>query len=166
MPDCRIRRMQLSDLDEVMVIEESTFARPWPRSSYEHELTANPTARYLVAEVNGHVAGFAGAWLIIDESHITNIAVEESQRGQGIGRRLTAALLQYVSNLGAAYVTLEVRQSNQPAISLYTSLGFITVGRRKKYYEDNGEDALIMVCNQLPAVEDDFEEEETLHTEV
>ena len=160
-----IRRMTLADLPQVDAIEQATFARPWPQGAYEKELTGNPAARYLSAvdEETGAVVGFAGAWIIIDESHITNIAVAEKYRGQGIGRRLTSELLQYLSNLGAAYTTLEVRESNAAARGLYQSLGFIAVGRRKRYYEDNGEDALIMVCDRLPEADPDFEEPETVH---
>jgi len=72
-------------------------------------------------------------------------------------------LMQYAANLGVRYLTLEVRASNTPAIALYQSLGFIKVGIRKKYYEDNQEDALLMVCDQLPEAEDDFTEEETVY---
>ena len=109
---------------------------------------------------NGQVVGYAGAWIIIDESHITNIAVTEEERGRGIGRKLTEALMQYISNLGAAYATLEVRVSNERAQNLYRSLGFVSVGKRKRYYEDNGEDAYLMVCEHMPEVEEDFEEHE------
>ena len=138
-PDIEIRRMTIDDLDAVTAIEEATFA-------------------YLVAVKNGRVVGYAGAWIILDESHITNIAVEEGERGQGIGRKLTEALMQYISNLGAAYATLEVRVSNERAQRLYKSLGFVSVGKRKRYYEDNGEDAFLMVCEHMPDVEEDFEE--------
>ena len=158
-----IRRMTPEDLDAVMAIEEASFARPWTRADYEGELTRNRAARYLVAEEGGQAVAFAGAWIILDESHITNIAVAEAFRGRGIGKAVTRALLQYLSNLGAAYATLEVRESNRPALGLYESLGFVRVGRRKRYYEDNGEDALIMVCDRLPAPDPDFEEPETLH---
>ena len=106
--------------------------------------------------------GYAGAWVILDESHITNIAVLKDERGQGIGRQLTHGLLQYLSNLGAAYATLEVRKSNEVAQNLYKSLGFIKLGVRKRYYEDNGEDALIMVCDHMPEVEPDIAEDETV----
>ena len=82
---------------------------------------------------------------------------------QGVGRRLTEGLMQYLSNLGAAYATLEVRKSNEVAQNLYKSLGFIKLGVRKRYYEDNGEDALIMVCDHMPEVDPDFEEEGTIH---
>ena len=116
-------------------------------------------ARYLVAETDGQVVGYAGAWVILDESHITNIAVKETYRGRGIGKLLTRALLQYLSNLGASYATLEVRVSNERAQSLYKGLGFVSVGKRKRYYEDNQEDAYLMVCEHMPEVEADFSEE-------
>ena len=156
----RIRRMRMRDVDAVAAIEEATFARPWSRESFRQELERNKAARYLVAEKNGQVVGYAGAWIIIDESHITNIAVTEEERGRGIGRKLTEALMQYISNLGAAYATLEVRVSNERAQNLYRSLGFVSVGKRKRYYEDNGEDAYLMVCEHMPEVEEDFEEHE------
>ena len=154
-----IRRMRKEDLDAVTAIEEATFAIPWSRESFRQELERNVAARYLVAEVEGKVIGYAGAWIILDESHITNIAVEEAYRGQGIGRQLTQALIQYLSNLGACYATLEVRVSNIRAQNLYKSLGFVSVGKRKRYYEDNQEDAFLMVCEHMPEVEEDFSEE-------
>lgn len=154
-----IRRMTREDLDAVTAIEEATFAIPWSRESFRQELERNVAARYLVAETNGRVVGYAGAWVILDESHITNIAVLEGFRGRGIGKQLTKALLQYLSNLGASYATLEVRVSNERAQHLYRSLGFVSVGKRKRYYEDNGEDAYLMVCEHMPEVETDFSEE-------
>ena len=162
MPDCIIRRMTLEDLDAVTAIERATFANPWSRASFEAELTRNVAARYLVAEVGGEVVGYGGAWVIFDESHITNIAVAEAHRGRGYGKRLTAALMQYLSNLGAAYATLEVRVSNTRAQHVYAALGFVSVGKRKRYYEDNGEDALLMVCDRMPEADPDFEEAETV----
>ena len=158
-PEIRIRRMGMKDLDAVSAIEKETFARPWSRESFRQELERNKAARYLVAERDGRVIGYAGAWIILDESHITNIAVAEPERGKGVGRKLTEALMQYISNLGAAYATLEVRVSNERAQNLYRSLGFVSVGKRKRYYEDNGEDAFLMVCEHMPDVEEDFEEE-------
>jgi ribosomal-protein-alanine N-acetyltransferase len=96
---------------------------------------------------------------------VTNIAILEPYRGRGYGKQLTRALLQYFSNLGAAVTTLEVRESNVRARHVYESLGFFRVGRRKKYYTDNGEDALLMLCDHLPEVEPDFEEPETQYEE-
>lgn len=157
-----IRRMTMTDVDGVAAVEAATFPTPWSRDAFASEMK-NVAARYLVAEKDGRIIGYAGAWIILDESHITNIAVQKEERGQGIGRRLTHGLMQYLSNLGAAYATLEVRKSNEVAQNLYKSLGFIKLGVRKRYYEDNGEDALIMVCDHMPEADPDFEESETVH---
>ena len=165
MSETIIRRMRLKDVDQVAEIERATFARPWSRESFRQELTRNVAARYLVAEENGRVTGYAGAWIILDESHITNIAVTEDARGRGIGRRLTEALMQILSNLGAGYATLEVRVSNLRAQNLYKSLGFISVGKRKRYYEDNNEDAFLMVCERMPEADPDYTEEPWLEKE-
>lgn len=157
-----VRRMTLEDVDAVHAIEAVTFAMPWSRGSFEDELTENPCARYLVVEAQGEIIAYAGAWLVLDECHITNIAVKSGHRGQGYGRLVTQALIQYASNLGASYATLEVRRSNLTAQSLYKSLGFLPVGCRKRYYEDNGEDALLMAYTALPPAQADFTEEETV----
>ena len=158
MDELLIRRMVSGDVDAVTAIEQATFAMPWSRESFVREMEKNVAARYLVAERNGRVIGYAGAWVILDESHITNIAVAEAERGKGVGRALVEALMRYISNLGAAYATLEVRVSNLRAQRLYESVGFVRVGKRKRYYEDNGEDAWLMVCEHMPEVDPDFEE--------
>lgn len=165
MSDPVIRFMRLKDVDQVAAIEEATFAKPWSRESFRQELTRNAVARYLVAEEDGQVLGYAGAWVILDESHITNIAVREDARGRGLGKRLTGELLQVLSNLGACYATLEVRVSNLRAQNLYKSLGFISVGKRKRYYEDNNEDAFLMVCEHLPDADPDYSEEPWIEKE-
>lgn len=162
MADVIIRRMTIEDVPQVHQIEHDTFPTPWSLDSFEKE-AVNPCARYLVAELAGRVIGFAGVWLVLDEGHITNIAIAQEHRGKGYGRALTQGLLQYASNLGIAYVTLEVRRSNERAQNLYKSLGFIAVGVRKRYYEDNGEDAYLMVNQNLPEAQEDFEEPETVH---
>ena len=161
MADIIIRRMTDADVDGVAAVEAATFPTPWSRDAFASEMK-NVAARYLVAEQDGRVIGYAGAWVILDESHITNIAVLSDFRGQGIGRRLTQGLMQYLSNLGAVYATLEVRKSNEVAQNLYKSLGFIKLGVRKRYYEDNGEDALIMVCDHMPEADPEFTEAETV----
>lgn len=162
MNDCTLRRMTVDDVDAVTAIEQATFTPPWSRDAFYQEMTSNAVARYLVAEKNGQVIGFAGAWLILDESHITNIAIAEKERGNGYGRLLTEGLLQYLSNLGASYATLEVRVSNLRAQKLYSSIGFVAVGKRKRYYEDNGEDALLMVCDHMPDADPNFEDIDTV----
>ena len=165
MNDAEIRFMRLKDIDTVAEIEEATFARPWSRESFRQEVTRNAVARYLVAEEDGQILGYAGAWIIMDESHITNIAVREDARGRGLGKRLTKELLQILSNLGACYTTLEVRVSNVRAQNLYKSLGFVSVGKRKRYYEDNNEDAYLMVCERLPEADPDYSEDPWIEKE-
>ena len=163
MAEALVRRMTLDDVERVSAIEAEAFPRPWTVADFRHELTENKVARYLVVEEAGEVAAFAGVHVIIDQGHVTNIAVAEQHRGKGYGRLVTAALMQYAANLGATYLTLEVRASNQAAQNLYASLGFIKVSVRKRYYEDTGEDAWLMACDQLPAADPDFEEPETVY---
>ena len=163
MSEAAIRRMTLRDVDAVHAIEAATFSKPWTREDFVKEMTQNACARYLVAERSGEIVGFAGAWIVLDEAHVTNIAVRSDHREKGIGKQLTKALVQYAANLGVNYMTLEVRRSNTVAQNLYQALGFEYVGVRKRYYEDNGEDAFLFVCQHMPAVEMDFEEAETVH---
>jgi [ribosomal protein S18]-alanine N-acetyltransferase len=150
--------MTLRDVEAVHQIEEATFAMPWSLNSFTDEMERNACARYLVAEENGEIVGYAGAWIIFEEGHVTNVAVEASRRGQGIGKALMAALMQYAANLGVKYLTLEVRKSNLAARKLYERFGFIQLSVRKRYYEDNGEDALLLVCDKMPPVEENFTE--------
>lgn len=162
MDELIIRRMEQRDVSHVSALEQAVFpSMPWQEYMFRSELQ-NMVARYLVAEENGRVIGYAGAHIILDEGHVTNIAVAPDARGKGVGRGLARALLQYASNLGVSYMTLEVRQSNLIAQSLYRSLGFHPVTLRKGYYEDNREDALLMVCDKLPPADPDFTEPETL----
>lgn len=152
------RRMTLADVEQVHAIEVRTFAEPWSVQSFRDEMERNVCARYIVAEDNGRLIGYAGAWFILDEGHITNVAVIMEARGQGIGAGLMKALMQYAANMGVQYMTLEVRKSNLTAQKLYRKLGFVELGVRKRYYEDNGEDALLWVCDHMPEVDPDFSE--------
>ena len=104
------RRMTLADAEAVHAIEVETFPEPWSLQSFQEEMTRNACARYIVAEEDGAVLGYAGAWLILDEGHITNVAVTKSRRGEGIGEALMRALMQYAANMGVQYMTLEVRR--------------------------------------------------------
>ena len=156
-----LRRMTISDVPAIHRLEQAIFSMPWSEKDFVYEMTENKVARYLVIEEAGEIIAFAGAHIILDQAHVTNIAVRQDCRGRGLGRMITRALMQYASNLGAEYLTLEVRQSNVTAQNLYKSLGFVKVNVRKRYYEDTGEDALLMVCDQLPPAEPDFEEDET-----
>lgn len=143
MSDATTRPMCLADIDRLVPIELASFSVPWSRNMLEDELY-NDKAYYLVAEYQGQVAGYAGMWQIFDEGHITNIAVDPAFRRRGIGSLLLDDLIAHARAQGIQALTLEVRVSNAPAISLYESKGFIAEGRRKRYYSDNNEDALIM----------------------
>ena len=160
MTEIQIRLMVETDLPSVLLIEEASFVLPWSLESFKAELRYNPAARYFVAFEKDDLVAFGGMHLIFEEGHLIHLAVREDRRGQGVGRKLAQAMLRYASNLGAAWMTLEVRKSNVPAISLYRSLGFFQVSVRKEYYEDNREDALLMVCDRLPPADPDFEEAE------
>jgi ribosomal-protein-alanine N-acetyltransferase len=138
-----IHRMSDEDLEQVAALESRCFSIPWTRGMLEEELS-NDRALYLVAATGARIVGYAGAWLICDEGHITNIAVDSDVRRKGVGRLLLAALLEGMQGAGVTAATLEVRRGNSPAIALYSSFGFIVEGVRRGYYADNNEDALIM----------------------
>ena len=138
-----LRRMKAGDIDGVCAIEERAFPSPWSRQSFEEEME-NALAVYIVAESGGGLAGYIGAWRVLDEGHITNLAVDTQWRRQGLGRRLLATMETLLRQEGIRRVTLEVRVSNRAALSLYRQLGYRERGVRKRYYQDNGEDAYIM----------------------
>ncbi|MDC3418595.1 ribosomal protein S18-alanine N-acetyltransferase [Aquibacillus salsiterrae] len=142
-----IRQMQLSDINQVLEIEQSSFGLPWTEEVFQRELTENPYALYFVIENNERIFGYCGMWLVIDEAQITNIALLPAYRGRKYG----VALFQYVINqaiaLGASKLSLEVRVSNMVAQKLYRRFGLQPGGIRKNYYTDNNEDALVMWVN-------------------
>jgi len=139
-----IDRMRPEHLDQVAAIEALSFATPWSRESFQYELTRNDFASYLVALDGEKVLGYAGMWLILDEAHVTNVAVHPDCRGRGLGRVLMLELMRRAALAGAGRMTLEVRKSNHVARRLYEHLGFKERGCRRGYYTDTNEDALIM----------------------
>ncbi len=139
-----ITRMKKEDLDDVMEIEHLSFAVPWSRESFENEIENNRYACYVVAKQGYKVAGYGGMWLVFDEAHITNIAVHPFYRRRGIGRAILKALIDIAEDNHITSMTLEVRESNIAAQKLYAAFDFKVVGRRKNYYADNREDALLM----------------------
>ncbi|MDR7523015.1 MAG: ribosomal protein S18-alanine N-acetyltransferase [Armatimonadota bacterium] len=146
----RIEPMTVADLPRVREVEQASFAVPWPRDAYRAELEENRVACYLVArDEDGVVAGFAGMWVVFDEAHVTTIAVDPRRRGQGIGTRLLLALIDHALARDARWMTLEVRPSNAAALALYRRFGFRDVALRKRYYSDNGEDAIVMWSGNL-----------------
>lgn len=143
MNNINIFPMTYEDIDDVLAISFLSFPISWSRESFITELENN-FAYYVVAKSNNIITGFGGTWIIIDESHITNIAVHPSFRGLGIGELILKSLIDLGISHFISSMTLEVRASNAIAISLYNKLDFNEEGRRKRYYEDNGEDALIL----------------------
>ena len=139
-----IRPITPADIDAVWDIEKMCFSVPWSRQSFVLEVEKNRCARYVVAEHSGAVVGYGGMWLVVDEAHITNIAVHLLFRRKGIGRAILKALMMEAHGMGIEKMTLEVRASNVEAQRLYKKLGFVEVGVRKGYYSDNAEDAIIM----------------------
>lgn len=138
-----VRLIEEKDLHDIIEISALSFSLPWSEASYMQELS-NPIAKYLVAVVDNKVVGFAGTWIVLNESHITNIAVHPNYRKQQIGSKLLEGLLKYCDSLGCTQYELEVRMSNKAAQALYSKFGFKENGIRKGYYADNKEDAILM----------------------
>ncbi|MCH5281978.1 MAG: ribosomal protein S18-alanine N-acetyltransferase [Lachnospiraceae bacterium] len=139
----QIENMQEKDIEQVSRIEEACFTLPWSAKSFE-EVIGKPDALYLTALEGREVLGYCGAYVVLDEADINQVAVKESSRRQGIGKKLLEELLSRLKEQGITSVTLEVRKSNQAAIALYESLGFVLEGQRKNFYEKPMEDAWIM----------------------
>ena len=142
----KVRVMKEEDIEDILEMERECFATPWSRESFEMELK-NKFARYVVAEIDGKVVGYGGLWLIIDEAHITNIAVREEYRKMDVGSHILSALVAISLKRDIKSMTLEVRESNVAAIRLYEKYDFKEAGVRPKYYSDNNEDAIIMWLN-------------------
>lgn len=150
--DLTVRAMTLDDLEAVCRIDRASFPKPWPERTYRFELTRNPAAQLFVAELHADtrkIVGYIGLWFIVDEAHISTLAVDPEHRRQGLGERLLICALTYAAQHGADRTTLEVRVSNESAINLYRKFGFEIVGRRKAYYRFNHEDAHIMALDSM-----------------
>ncbi|HHX44085.1 MAG TPA: ribosomal protein S18-alanine N-acetyltransferase [Chloroflexi bacterium] len=169
--------MQLADVPTVSAVERSVFSLPWSTSAFTYDLTNNPNAEYLVVRylpwmaperAEGRLArsmrrllkppqqdpsliGYGGLWMVLEEGHICTLAVRAAWRGRGLGELLLAGLIERARARGAEVMTLEVRVSNVTAQNLYLKYGFRVVGRRKGYYTDNREDALVMTTDSIVA---------------
>ena len=135
--------MTAAYLDEVATIENDCFSHPWSRRSLESELQTE-TSRFLVAVEDGRVIGYIGMSAVIDEGYLFNVAVDRQYRKKGVGSALVRELVTFCQKRNYAFLTLEVRESNAPAISLYSRFGFVRVGERKNYYSKPVENALLM----------------------
>jgi ribosomal-protein-alanine N-acetyltransferase len=141
-----IRPMTIADLDEVVRIERTVFTDPWSRALFEQELDGGEGAYALVMEMDRAVAGYIVSWIVLDELHVGNVAVAPARQRRGLARELVQRMIELAVGRGCRRATLEVRVTNEAAISLYRSMGFRPVALRKGYYRDNGEDALIMLA--------------------
>jgi ribosomal-protein-alanine N-acetyltransferase len=140
----QLRRLNIDDLPAVVEIERASFHEPWSEDAYRHELSTNPIARYWGVFLQDQLVGFAGYWLILDEGHISNVAVHPDARGKGLSKLLMAAIISECRLSEGRRMTLEVRESNTTAQNLYIKFGFSVAGKRPGYYSDNNETALIM----------------------
>lgn len=138
-----IRAADLNDLDEIFNIEKLSFNKPWSKELLREEILF-PLSFNIVAVQNGNVVGYLLAWLIPPEVHILDLAVAPYARRKGVGKKIMESLFSEAQKNGAAKFTLEVRHGNLEAINFYQRFGFVTKGIRKGYYQDTGEDALIM----------------------
>ncbi|MBW8350716.1 ribosomal protein S18-alanine N-acetyltransferase [Bacillus sp. IITD106] len=132
------------DIESLVDIEQKSFTVPWPKEAFYQDIISNRFAVYLIMECDGEVCGYCGVWLVMDEAHITNIAVLPKYRGRKLGEALLRRMISLAQEAGTKTMTLEVRVSNTPARSLYKKLGFQEGGIRKNYYTDNHEDAIVM----------------------
>ncbi|MDD2486225.1 MAG: ribosomal protein S18-alanine N-acetyltransferase [bacterium] len=139
-----IRPLTEDDLEAVCSIEGLSFPTPWPVQSFISDLRRPALATYLVAEQDKKVIGYTGFWLIVDEAHITTLAVHPDYRRRHVAEHLLLQLIDAAQKRGAVWMTLEVRVSNDAAHSLYEKFGFQDIAMRKGYYSDNGEDAIVM----------------------
>lgn len=147
--EIQIDKMALQDLDRVLEIEALSYHTPWSRRAFTSEVSENSYAHYFAARHDGRIIGYVGMWVILDEAHITNIAVDPQYRRNRVAQRLLEAMFEKAKGFGANRMTLEVRVSNLGAQTLYRKLGFVDRGMRKGYYTDTNEDAIIMWKDDL-----------------
>ena len=133
----------------VTALDQISFSLPWPERSFRFEVTDNPASRCWVAEVDGRVVGMIVAWLFVDEAHVATLATHPDFRRQGIAQKLLIHTLRYTFDEGAVSSFLEVRESNIAAQEMYHKFGYENTGRRKRYYKDNDEDAILMTLKEL-----------------
>ena len=162
-----IELMREADVNTVQEIEREIFATPWPRNAYYRELASRASAHYVVLRHEGMtegielpkhfrspdldptIVGYGGMWRMYDEAHVTTIGVRHDLQHHGYGRILFAGLVQASYDMGAKWITLEVRTTNDNAMKMYEAFGFKVIGRRKGYYTDNGEDAIVMWSDSI-----------------
>jgi len=146
------RPMAYADIPALLPIEALCFGDHWTVQSFQDELD-QACSTYIVLELDGVIVGYAGFWLILEEAHVTTVAVHPDQQGQGLGEQLLIGLIDAALERGARWMTLEVRVSNTGAQALYKKYGFESLGRRRGYYQNDGEDALVMWTEHMGSPE-------------
>ncbi|TAM56623.1 ribosomal-protein-alanine N-acetyltransferase [bacterium] len=141
--------MVVADIPEVTRIEQLSFSTVWPPNAFYNEIKDNKLAHYFVGRIASRVVAYGGLWVILEDSHITTIAVHPELRGLHLGERILVQLIDEAMERGASWITLEVRESNLTAQNLYTKYGFTMVSTRRGYYSDNNENALVMWAGNL-----------------
>ena len=144
-----IRKMTVEDIPAVIALDQISFSLPRPERSFRFELTENEASRCWVAEADERVIGMIVAWLFVDEVHIATLATHPDFRRQGIAQKLLTHTLRYTHDEGAVTSFLEVRESNLAAQEMYRKFGYESTGRRKRYYKDNDEDAILMTLSKI-----------------
>jgi ribosomal-protein-alanine N-acetyltransferase len=144
-----IEPMRHSDIADVIRIERAAFPTQWPADAFYNEVNSNKLARYFVGRFQGNIVAYGGIWMILEDSHITTIAVDPRHRRRGFGETMLLRLVDEAVACGSTWMTLEVRSGNAAAQALYKKYGFTTVTERKGYYSDNNEDALVMWAGNL-----------------
>ena len=141
--------MTASDIAVVLAIESLSFASAWPQNAFVNEIRDNKLAHYFVGRLNGEIVAYGGIWVILEDSHVTTIAVHPDYRGRKFGEEMLVHLLEEAIAARASWITLEVRESNETAQRLYRKYGFTVVSTRRGYYSDNNENALVMWAGNL-----------------
>jgi ribosomal-protein-alanine N-acetyltransferase len=144
-----IRKMNINDIPVVVELDKISFSLPWPERSFRFELTDNPASRCWVAEIDGRIVGMIVVWLLMGEAHVATLATHPNYRRQGIAKKLLAHALQRLTGEGAQSSFLEVRAGNIAAQEMYRKFGYKESGRRRHYYRDNDEDAILMRLDSL-----------------
>jgi ribosomal-protein-alanine N-acetyltransferase len=145
-----LRKMTIEDVSAVAQLDRMSFSLSWPEHAFAYEVKDNSAARCFVAETEEkQIIGMVVSWVILDELHIATIAVHPDYRRQGIGEQILIEALRDGREAGTLHALLEVRAGNAAAQNLYRKFGFKEVGRRPKYYKDNGEDAILMDLDNL-----------------
>ena len=140
--DITVRQMEEKDIDSLVIIEEECFSLPWSKKAFQ-ESYVKDYAYFFVAEIDKEIVGYVGLYKMGNDGYITNIVISSLHRRKGIGYKLMSSVLDFAKRENMEHITLEVRESNIPAIALYEKLGFVKVGIRKDFYEKPVENAII-----------------------